>query len=329
MKKFTVAARTMHRLSVAGMEEASRSGLRVADIDHLLLALTLEEAEAGRALRAQGLTIDRARSAVAEQHAGQMAVLGLHTDAPESGRIVFHETDGYRWSPRTERVFTQASAGRNAGDAAAVLRALLDEPSGLIVAIVRRAGGDPEAVRAALEQVAPERPSATRSDALSGETVSFVPAPPHAVWALVSDPARIPEWESSIGSVGEVAAVVAAPGASWPARAVTIAPDGKAVRTRAELLRVRIVMLERHSDSRIVWQLTFPDAQRANSRRIEFRVEPAEAGTRLAIAFAWERPTGRPTSRLRALSWLMRPLYRFAIWIQLAQVASGVSRVFR
>ena len=41
MSKFVRAAQTSQSLSLAAMEEASRAGLRVADLEHLVLALVI------------------------------------------------------------------------------------------------------------------------------------------------------------------------------------------------------------------------------------------------------------------------------------------------
>lgn len=51
MNKLVRAAQTSQSLSLAAMEEASRLGLREADIDHLFLALVINDQSAGRALR--------------------------------------------------------------------------------------------------------------------------------------------------------------------------------------------------------------------------------------------------------------------------------------
>ncbi len=64
MSKFTRYATTSQSLSLAAMEEASRRGLRTADLDNLFLALVLDDQSAGRALRNFGVTITSVRAAV-------------------------------------------------------------------------------------------------------------------------------------------------------------------------------------------------------------------------------------------------------------------------
>ena len=75
MSRFSQAAATMHTLSLAAMEEASRLGVHDADIDHLLLALTLDADTGGQVLRRAGIRLDTARAAV-EAGFGALIVAG-------------------------------------------------------------------------------------------------------------------------------------------------------------------------------------------------------------------------------------------------------------
>jgi len=130
MNKLVRAAQTSQSLSLAAMEEASRLGLREADIEHLFLALVIDDQSAGRALRSMGIDLDAARRAVEEQHDAQLASLGIEASFPKAGRIVFQETDGYEWSARALDLIGKSSGKGKSGDAAAVLRELVAEPSG-------------------------------------------------------------------------------------------------------------------------------------------------------------------------------------------------------
>ncbi|PPF56571.1 hypothetical protein C5C55_08665 [Rathayibacter sp. AY1C2] len=94
MSKLARVAQTTQALSLAAMEEASRAGLRIADLEHLFLALVINDQPAGEALRGMGVDLDDARRAVEEQHAAQLASLGIRASFPDTGRIVFHETAG-------------------------------------------------------------------------------------------------------------------------------------------------------------------------------------------------------------------------------------------
>ena len=348
MSTFARSADTSHRLSLAAMEEASRVGLRTADIEHLLLALTIDRDDAGRTLRSHGLTLQATRAAIAAQHAAQLAVIGVSVREPEEGRIVFHETDGYEWSDRAQRIFTSANARGKAGDAVAVLRELLAEPSGLVEAILREAGANREAIErdlATLDASAPAARSSSHGTArrgtssLAGTTEGFVPAPVADVWALLADPARMPEWQPSVASVAahpddapREGVEKAADGATWSARATTTRPDGAALKVKEEFRRLNVTMVARDPEQRVTWALSHPDAPHSISRTIDVRLEPEGDGTRLRIAFAWLRTGARPR-HLRVLgpilSVLLRPVHRFIIWVQLSQLVSSISRVFR
>lgn len=353
MSKFLRSADASHRLSLAAMEEASRVGLRTADIEHLLLALTIDRDRAGSVLRRHGLTLKSTRAVIAAQHVAHLATLGVSIDEPAAGRIVFHDTDGYAWSARAQRIFTNANARGNAGDAVAVLGELLAEPSGLIESVLCEAGAnrvsieldlaDSDSTRAAVQRRTASRPSS----ALAGTTEAFIPAPIAEVWGLLADPARIPEWDPSVASVdtrrdpaeseaeaGAEAGVEAGSdcagedGAAWRARATTTRPDGTTMKVAPAFQRLRIERLARDPERHVVWNLAFPDSARANSRTIDLRLESDPGGTRLRIAFSWDRAGDRPR-RHRLLGFLLRPLYRVVIWVQLSQLVSGISRVFR
>ncbi|MFT4280831.1 Clp protease N-terminal domain-containing protein [Microbacterium sp.] len=168
MSKFVRAAQTSQSLSLVAMEEASRLGVREADIEHLLLALVLNDQNAGRALRSLGVDIEAARQAVAEQHDTHLASLGIDAEFPAPGRIVFHETDGYQWRKRASDLLARSAGKGRDGDAGAVLRELLIEPSGLIVDILERLGVTPQRVREELDRRPSRRVSGGRRSARGG-----------------------------------------------------------------------------------------------------------------------------------------------------------------
>lgn len=329
MSKFTDAAATSHTLSIAAMEEASRVGQRTADIDHLFIALVINEQTAGQVLRSLGITLDAARAAVEEEHAEQLAALGVQA-LPEGGDIVFHETGGYEWGDRAVELIRRANGGGKRGDAAAVLRELVAEPSGMIEAILQRLGTTPGAVIAALDDVErypAHRPRGiVRADALSGASEAFVPASPDRVRELLTDPSRMPEWEPSIGSV-EHPPEEARAGDSWTARARTERPDGKPIPVKPGFIVQRVELVALEASRLIEWRFTCPEAPRANARRVRIELEPAAGGTHLRLALAWERNPNRPRRPL--LGVIMRPVLRLVLWMQLSQLGNGIGRAFR
>lgn len=331
MSKFTDMADTSHRLSLTAMEEASRYGQRTADIDHMLLALTVNEQIAGQVLRSLGITLEVAREAVEEQHAAQLALLGVTATAPEPGPIVFHETGGYEWGDRSLAVIKRASERDKRGDAAAVLRELVDEPSGLIDELLRRLDSSPNEVLARLdeaERIPTHKPDRTAGAVLTGSTEAFVPAPVSEVWALLADPSRLPEWDQTLGSLETTGALNGArPGDRWEGRALTERPDGKPLKIKPELRRQSIELRALEPQSLVEWSTTYPDMKLANARVTRIELTPAAGGTQLAITYGWERhPDRQPHPTLRLL---MRPLTRFVIWMQLSQISAAISRVFR
>lgn len=331
MSKFTDMADTSHRLSLTAMEEASRYGQRTADIDHMLLALTVNEQVAGQVLRSLGITLEAAREAVEEQHAAQLASLGVTATAPEPGPIVFHETGGYEWGDRSLAVIKRASERDKRGDAAAVLRELVAEPSGLIDGLLHRLGSSPEVVLARLEEaerIPTHSPSRTTGATLTGSTEAFVPAPVSEVWALSADPSRIPEWDQMLGSIETTGTLTEMhAGDRWEGRARTERPDGKPTAIKPELRRQSIELRALEPQSLVEWQVSSPDAKLANARVTRIELTSAAGGTQLAITYGWERHPDRQPSPL--FGFLMRPLTRFVIWMQLSQINAGISRVFR
>lgn len=327
MSKFTRVAQTSQSLSLAAMEEASRSGLRQADIEHLFLALVIDDQSAGRSLREAGISLDAARRAVEEQHAAQVASLGIQASFPEPGRIVFHETDGYEWAPRAAELLTQSASKGKAGDTAAVLRELLSEPSGLIGDILTRLQTTPAEVLGILSRASEPVAAAKvtpQKGAITGLREVFVPAPAEDVWVLVSDPARVPEWEISTGSIDREEQD-AAVGARWTGRAPQTRPDGKPLRIKPRYRRREIELVYLEPATAVTWQLTYPDSPASAGIRHAFALEEVAGGTQVRIRTTWKRAR---TWR-RIVTWPLRPLMRFVVWLSLFQMGSAISRAFR
>ena len=326
MNKFVRVAQTSQSLSLAAMEEASRLGLREADIDHLFLALVISDQSAGRALRSMGIDLVAARRAVEEQHDAQLASLGIETSFPEAGRIVFHETDGYEWTRRARDLIAESSAKNKAGDAAAVLRELLAEPSGLIADILARLGATPDDVLEHLDSPAAKAAPATSKSArrLSGTSETFVPAPMDEVWELLADPARIPEWEPSIGSIDNTGQDPA-PGMVWVGHTPRIRPDGKPVKAKPRFRRRSIEFVSADRPDGVAWSFGYPDVRGSNPVLTELTLRDTPGGTQVQITRSWSRRRG--WRGMVALP--LRPLQKFIVWISLFQIGSAISRAFR
>lgn len=332
MSKFTDAATTSHTLSVAAMEEASRFGQRSTDIDHMFLALVVSEQVAGQVLRSAGITLEAARDAVVGQHSAQLASLGISTGLSSQGRIVFHETGGYEWSDRALEVLKRASEGEKRGDAAAVLRELVAEPSGMIDQILQRLGSAPDLVIARLDEVqrypalTPKR--TIQSGRRSGAVEVFAPASLGQVWELLANPSRMSEWEPTIGEVTlKETQKEAQIGDGWTVHARTRRSDGKPIRIKPAFQTQDVELVACTDETLIEWQFTYPDSAQADAKRVRIDLEPAAGGTQLSISLKWERNPNRPSYPIRGL--LIRPFVRFGIWMELSQLSGGISRAFR
>ena len=331
MSRLVQAAATMHTLSLASMEEASRFGVRDTDIDHLLLALTIDPDTGGQILRGMGAGLDTARAAVAAQHAAQLESVGVATGVDEPGRIVFHETSGYEWTDRALAVWTAASSGGRRGATAAVLRALVDEPSGLVEEILRRLDVDPDALRSRLDDtrvVDPARTDRIDENSFSAKRSIFVPAPIEDVCELLSSASRIPEWDHGVGEVGSAIA----PTGPWEARTITVR-NGKNVSVKDTYVRQRI-FLDRFEDRAFVtWRFTYPDASVDTSRVLAFALEHAAGGIQIQVTLTWEVRGPRRgilhSIRRRVLRPVRRPVAHVLTYFQLTQTESGITRVFR
>lgn len=360
MSRVTRSAATSYALSLAAMEETSRVGLRQADLEHLFLALSISEEPAGQVLRAEGVTLRAAREAIAEHHTEHLRALGVDHEPPAPGPIVFHQTGGYEWSERAQRVFSLANK-HGSGDAGAVLRELLAEPSGLAAELLARLGTSAAAVTERLEvaeriptfgshraQAGPgaERPGVAAEREVTSPGASparnqlmrtgtaFVPAPVAEVWELLIAAERMPEWDAIVGEVelpAELRGLHPKLGDAWAATARSETPDGKPMRVRPERrsLLVELTQLDEHL--RIEWRMSFPDEPSANTRVIALSLAPAAGGTQLGMTFGWQPTADRPAAGplRRAQRVLLRPALRFVLWLQVAQLGSGISRVFR
>lgn len=329
MSRFTRYAATSQMLSLTAMEEASRRGLREADLEDLFLALVLSEQAAGQALRRAGVTIIGARQAVSDYQWKQIASLGITADIPESGHIVFHETRGYEWSKRARAIIGKAGEKGQTADAAAVLRELLNEPSGKLAELLHELGTTPAYVLEELARVeashdAGKKPATRRPGEMSAATRSFTPADTAEVWALLSDPTRLPEWEPAIGAV-EAPGSMPSSEATWIASARTTRPDGRPLRVSRKFRRVTVQMVEAVEPARVVWGFAYPDAPGSRPVRIEVDLSPVTGGTDVAIVLTWRKRNG-VKCLLRAP---LIPLHRFLLWTKLSQISSAISRAFR
>ena len=343
MSRFTRYATTSQTLSLTAMEEASRRGMREADLQDLFLALVLSDQMAGQVLRDLGMSIQGVRAALHDHQQEQIASLGIAVSLPAPENIVFHETGGYAWSKRASDLIARAGKRGRTADAGAVLRELLNEPSGLVADLLKRLGTTPAEVLTRLDvasagaSTGASAAASTGMDAapakkgeVSAGIESFIPAPAQSVRAFLSDPARVPEWEPMIGAVeasGATALPVTTPlaepdaqgGGIWLAHASMVRADGKRLNVKPRFRQRTIEFLPHGMQSG--WRFAYPDAPASPPITVTFSLTPATGGTHLRTTMTW---TSRGGIRV-----LLRPLQRFLIWIRLTQVTAAISRAFR
>ena len=76
----------------------------------------------------------------------------------------------------------------------------------------------------------------------------------------------------------------------------------------------------------VTWTFRYPDAPKANTRRIGLRLEPAAGGTTVHIDYSWERTYSR---RRSAFGWVMAPLYRVVLAMQVARLMATLGAAVR
>lgn len=330
MSKFTTIAATTQSLAPSAGDEASRLGAQQVDIDHLFVAMVVNEQSAGQVLRRLGITLDGARTAVAEQHAEQLGELGIHAAAPEPGPITLHERSEFSFSERAMALLNRSGEGDKRGDAAAILRELVDEPSGLIAAVLQRLETTPDAVRALLDDVdqLPARPTPrAEPGAIASVAESFVPASVADVWALLVDPQRMGEWLAGYTEATDAPTEVVV-GSSWLLRTRNTDDHGAPVKVKPERRQVRVEVTELVVTHTIEWTIVWPDEPKANVRRLRIDLEPSGDGTHLTTRQAWE-PRSGVRRRPSLMRWVLRPLHRFATWMQVSHAGTSIGRVFR
>ncbi len=243
--------------------------------------------------------------------------------------IVFHETDGYELKQRAADLIGRAGGKSRDGSAAAVLRELLAEPSGLIADILHRLDATPQEVLERLDRsvaggvaTAPE-PSVSKGRT-TGTQETFVPAPAAQVWAFLADPVRVPEWEVSVGSI-ELSGQEARPGAVWEGRAPEARQDGKPLKIKPLFRRRLIELVTAECPHRLAWSFEYPDASQSRPILTEFTLAPTTGGTQVTITTSWTRRTGWR----RLVGVPLRPLQKLMVWLHLFQTGSAISRAFR
>ena len=309
-----------HEISIATKEEAQRWGHPQIDVEHLFLALLINAGPPGEVLRDLGVDVAQARSAVEETHAAQVASLGLKIAPTAPGRLVDPMIGDTDWSPRAMAVLGEMS---DSSDGLALLSAVIDEPSGLMAAVLARLDLEPASVHELITARREVQQNLDATPTRDRQTVShsgFVPTPIEEVWALVADPLRRPEWDSSIGSVEPAGALV------WTMWAAETMPDGKRRKVSPDLQRSRVREIARVSPERVVWETSWPArGQRTGSHVFAITLASVSGGTRIRLTWRLPRAGG-----WRGLAQRFRaPYLTLMTRMQLITTIAQISRCFR
>ncbi|WP_147103815.1 SRPBCC family protein [Nesterenkonia populi] len=329
MSRTAEALSTAYALSLTSAEEASRWGRKKIDIEHLFLAVLLNEQPAGQALRSLGITLDAARKAIEEQHAHQMSSIGVNDVQQPIGRITLYEAKAhFDWSENAKRTFQGAGKGRRSrqrkqGNAADVLRELLEEPSGFIAAVLERLGTNADEGRERLAEI--ESRSASRQpdrkpSQLSVTKDTFIPASAEEVFALVSDPERIPDWDTAGSDVEHTGKQ------TWEALLPAAWPNGKPRTPSEEKRRQVFELMDAAEPHRVVWRVSFPGNSVSKPHCRAIRLWPTDGGTHMRFTVTYPRDAHRLR---RLVGTAVRPGLQPLLWVQAAHLSTQISLNFR
>ncbi|WP_216378821.1 SRPBCC family protein [Arcanobacterium phocae] len=329
MSKISASLLTLQKLTQTAIAEASRSQQSTLGVEHLFLALTAHEQVAGQVLRTYGITLETARHAVAAQQADDLTSLGINLSPPTPSTHL-PKTTNYSWSEPALEIIQRASKDKEREGTSALLRELVQEPSGFIEQILHRLGTSAEHIIERLNDFEHLTETDTRpkhshhllaNHQLSTTTESFVPAPIDRIWELLADPANMPRWMPGITSVMSTPAKLDI-GASWKIQSSRPATNRKTRQSPPHNMHAKLTAFTKQQT--IEWQLSLPDIRCANQQVIRIELEPAAGGTQLFISIAYIPSSAKSWRAIRRR--VLHPLYRFAYHWQGQQISQSISR---
>lgn len=180
---------TLTTLMRQSYEEAARFGRKDADIEHLLLALTLTDTPAGDVLRSHGATWESTVQAL--QHLDSEALESLGITAPTrtlSPNIA--AVEGY--TKRVNAVFKKAK--KASPDLLSILITLVNEPSGTIARVLDRLGTSAAEITAAA-QIRLDTVRSTRRGNHRATSSGVIPTTHTELLAFLRNPINAAIWE--------------------------------------------------------------------------------------------------------------------------------------
>lgn len=304
-------------ISVAAQEERTRFGHPAIDLDHLFLALLVVGGPATVLLTEYGLTVGRARDAVATVHRTQVASLGI-TVPPTPPRRMQPDSEDVEF---TDRALTVMQRADPVSYELEILVALLDEPSRHIGQVLAELGLSETALRTAalarIDRLATTRPAPSKEVSAWPEVsfTGYVPARPGEVFGLLSDPHRRIEWGQQHRGRVEVDDAGVVTSFYQPD------PPAVALKRRLSWLRSDHTVTAVEQDRLITWSTVLTGhGRRRRHARLTVELAPEGVGTRLRWRYV---PPASP--RISVL----RSLRRWAVRQHLASLNAGVSRTLR
>lgn len=319
MSKWTGAMTTAMELSSAASEEATRAGSPEVDVDHLFLALVLSGGAAGDLLRSYGVTIDAARTAIDAEQTDQLASLGISAPDVTPRQLTPAYQTRLDWTPRAREVLKRTSSPF---DGLALLRGVITERSGTVTRLLRRLDVDLEPLLERLFQE-PASPAQRTDSSHAGRrgivcVTGFIPAPLDDVWAVVNDPARIPEWDDFTGTVTPSDRLD-----TWTARPQKVTAAGEKVPLKhpAEIVQ----LLADDQTHRVIREVSWPTRRHATNQIVTITLTRQSLGCRIEITSSLRGARG--VRRMMHLA--LTPLQRLIMRSMLTQQIASLSRIFR
>ena len=279
MRTRTEAVHQAVLLLKAANSEAIRAGHSQIDVEHLLLALLVQDGDAATALTRAGVHLGPAREALAAQERDDQLALGLGhklTGQPSAPPVPTpYPTQLLPLTPAAQAIsWDYRRRGKPDLDLWLLAR-LIEEPQGPPARLLRRLGVDATAVVATSPRRAGARPRPRGPQVELNVTVTAA-----ALWRTIADPTRRPEWDQDAGAVeviDEQTFIVT------PRLVVESTHDGHAAWMVDKVVTYRVID---HTPERFVqWELSYPRRpdQRPYLEQQSITVTPVSGGARLTL----------------------------------------------
>lgn len=275
-------------LAAAADDEAGRLGHAEIDTDHLLLGLVAMRGPAGRLLERHGVTLERARLAVAAVQREDLAALGIQ--GPEA---LPEPPASYAADIKPLTPAAAAIAYADLGGGLAVLGRLLADPQSLSARVLAHLGVEITEGELTAPQPDPAVAHVTGEWQSTFSTVTTVGR--DRIWALLDAPERRPSWDT------DVREVVVVDDEHFVGRTPVDDEDSRLSRliARGIDIDVHYHLSVRERGRVIQWRIVMP--KRAHTEHLRIELDDADGGTRLTLAHRDER---RSRFGARLLRWM-------------------------